>query len=145
VKPIDVMLCVNDGRNGLFCGKLAGIDIHDFLQIDCAEIPERGCSFHDSDGYFSVHRKKFRYRGHTSWVGNWCWDSVRMEAAESARFIAFLLSQRGKFKSDEPYAVWHIDCAHGEAAIAIMEKHSRLEAISADEVLAAMKAEEVTA
>jgi len=140
MKPIDVMLCVND-RNGMFCGKLAGVQIQDFLQIDCAEIPERGCSFGDT--YFSIHRQKFAILSHANWVGNWCWDSVRMTAPEAARFIAFLLAQRGKVK-DKSYAVWHIDCAHGEAAIAIMEKHNQLEASSADEVLEAMKKEAVT-
>src|SRR6185503_973560 len=119
-----------------FCGKLAGVQIHDLLEIECGEIPERGCSF--GKGGFSIHHRKFPILGAKNWVGNWCWDSVEMEPIVAADFISFLLAQRGKHKSQGLYAVWQINCAYGDAAIEIKGKHDQLEAVSSDDVLAAM-------
>lgn len=115
---LSVMICVNNPHNGLFCGRIAGLEISDFLHLEPRVLPEPRCTLRG--GYFSVHRHKVPIFSHQSWVGNWCWDAVSMKGLGGAALIAHLLSQH---VSDEAFKVWGFDRADGEAAIELMQTH----------------------
>lgn len=132
MKLIDVMIQVNDHRNGNYCGRCGGIHIADFIDLEPHVLPEPRCTLRGER--FSIHRKPFTIRGHSHWVGNWCWDSIMLTWPDAASLIAHVLSQRWR-----EHQVWGIDCARGDACIRLSERVSAGEVVAAGEWLRAMQ------
>lgn len=139
MNTIDVMLCVNNPNNGAFCGRCCAVQIADFIELDARVLPEPRCHF--GDGYFGIHRRHFQYKSCTDWVGNWCWDLIRVTPDVAAYLIEVLLDQKWKHPhlGDSFVNVWGFDSADG-AAIALMKRHAAKKPISRAQILRAMLA-----
>ena len=90
---IDVMLNVNDHRNGIAMGWIEAVHIDDLIQLDGPgcwdDEDEEKAQAGDLDGLvkFEANRTTvtiggatFRYRRYFEWMGNWCWDMAQMDA-----------------------------------------------------------------
>lgn len=107
---IQVAFCCNDHRNGNFTGRFDAIYFyHPSGEPVKIEGGENAVSF--SGRGVKVCRKTFRCRGHTQWVGNWCWDAVWMTPDDAAQLINYLRTLGG----------WRAHCAPSEIFDAINE------------------------
>lgn len=138
-KLIDVMICVNNPDNGNYAGRLAGLNIHDFIDLEPVVLPEPRCTI--GDGYFSVHRCRVGVYGYQQWVGNWCWNSIRVTREDAALLVSRMLSETYTDGAGKPWKVWGIQSAHGDAAIALADRLTAGDTITATDVLGAMTAE----
>lgn len=134
---INVMVAINNPRNGMPSNRISGIDIEGFLYIDSAVYPDPRCTI--GSNWIRLHAKRFRFSGSKSWVGNWCWDSLSMTETECAAMLAHCIN----FRAASGHPFWAVDCAHGEAAIAIADKARAGVPVTAEEIVEAMKAEKV--
>lgn len=90
-----VMLQWNHWRNGMFTGVLHGADFDGVLTINSP--------FYDSgikakiEGSCVVlggkNAERFEIISHREWVGNWCWDAVRMSLPEMVRMANWLIAK----------------------------------------------------
>ena len=100
---IIVSICCNDGDNGIFCGNVAGIEIHGSEGCDISLEPrtyppprfawlKEPPKPHDSreTSGFKVARFRFRCAYYKDWYGNWCWDAVKMSGVEVLRLCRVL-------------------------------------------------------
>lgn len=139
MKPIDIMICVNSPRNGTYTGRCAGIEICDFIDLDPRVLPEPPCVLRPEK--FSIHRCHIPLIGHQSWVGNWCWDCIRVDPEDAALLISAVLSE--SYSSPTKYVsnsvcVWGFDSAHGDSGIALSRDRDHGEEITPARVLAAI-------
>ena len=103
-----VMLCCNHYRNGVFNGRLCGVDFgHELLEVVCSDLRGDRMRYSWSEmtqGSGKIHlkgHKEFCFSGHREWVGNWCWDGVMMSLTEAARLANHLKTLHW----------WHCDAA----------------------------------
>lgn len=82
-----VSLCCNDPSNGEFSGRLISVSVED-LKIE--HTYDEGCAVGFADGRVRISRRMFRHQGRKSWYGNWCWEAVQMERAETWRLLEYL-------------------------------------------------------
>lgn len=74
-KPLRVMFACNDYRNGMFYGRFDSVAIDKYE----AEFDGPWTSIKFLDGNrVRIGRKVFEHTGVAEWVGNWCWDEVRV-------------------------------------------------------------------
>lgn len=107
---ISAAFCCNDWRNGNFTGRVTNIELQvgneTGLELACEEsYPSRCPEFRfDGDGepsdkYIAISGKRFPASGYRTWVGNWCWDAVTMDAITAADLLNFLRSS-GKWQAE---------------------------------------------
>lgn len=107
---LDLMLCCNNPDNGMFEGYAEAVS----LELACGEsielngprvkISEKAAT--TQGRYYEIikiGRVSARKLGGATWVGNWCWDSVRLES-ERCRMVLNYLKRRG----------WSCECAPAE-------------------------------
>jgi hypothetical protein len=85
--PIIDFAC-NDPDNGMFAG-----------EVWCASVTKSGVgcdletdfgrpfTFSELPGAIRLHRRVFKITGSKEWVGNWCWNSYRLEYPEYKRLL----------------------------------------------------------
>lgn len=100
-----IAFCCNDYRNGHFAGTCDQIRI----DLDCTlhlEGPSLSMSA-VGDSRVRIGRRIFGHAGWASWVGNWCWDELRILDPVA---LLLYLHDRG-WKCDETeehlYDVWN--------------------------------------
>lgn len=100
-------IACNNPDNGIFAGKAHMITYRlwdgGYCELECDSWLD-GYAFTETDDGIRLHRRKFKIVGSKEWVGNWCWNSYRMERNEAKRFLGMLRSS-GR---------WH--CTHGPCA-----------------------------
>ena len=74
-EPLRVMFACNDYRNGGFTGMFDSVSI-DRYEAELDGPPTRIAFL--SANRVRIGRKVFRHAGVAEWVGNWCWDEVRI-------------------------------------------------------------------
>lgn len=100
---ITVSFCCNNPDNGIFDGRVAGVEIHGSdgcdISLEPRTIPAPRFAWlddppkpHDSceTAGFKVARFRFRCAPYRSWYGNWCWDAVKMSGVEVLRLCRVL-------------------------------------------------------
>lgn len=68
--------------------------------------PSRCPKFTRGDGWIRISRRKFAVGSYTTWVGNWCWDAVRITFPVAVEIVTYLRDLK-----------WHMeggDCRLGE-------------------------------
>ena len=87
---LQVMLAVNDHKNGLHMGEVDCIEVEDILVI---EGPPVSCS---SNGYKLelLDGQYYNLKGYQTWVGNWCWDCAWLESIHVAKMVNHLLENK---------------------------------------------------
>lgn len=133
---IDVMVQINNPRNGSPASRIGGICISGVIDLEPMVLPEPCYSIDDNK--IGIHRFRVPYAYKTPWVGNWCWDSLRMKPRYAAQLIAGCLAERC-----EDYPLWGIQSATGEAMIELADKHRDGKTVTADMILAAWAADRV--
>lgn len=84
MKLFTVMLCVNDPDNGAFTGRVHSIEVdHELISLEgpIEEVDEDLVATTEvvlGKGSITIGGELFQHRGHSNWVGNWCWDAVMM-------------------------------------------------------------------
>jgi hypothetical protein len=137
MKPIDLMVCVNDYRNGAYAGRCAGLHISDFLHLDPRVLPEPRCTL--TARTFSIHRTKIPILNCTDWVGNWCWNSIRIDVEDAAVLIAAALNEKINGHPDkEPIWAWGFEEAQGDSGIGLSNAREASEPITPARVLGAI-------
>lgn len=86
--PVD-FACNGDG--GYFDGNVGWISAYG---CDLEWCGLRDPAFTVKDGWFRLHRQKFRFEASQEWVGNWCWNRYWLARSEYRRLIR-TLSQAG--------------------------------------------------
>jgi len=135
---IDVMVQTNEPRNGNPCDRIGGICISGVIDLEPMVLPEPRYTM--GENWISIHRVKHLYAGRTPWVGNWCWDSLRMKPRYAAQLIATCLAARW---GDEPHPVWCIDSTTGEAMIEVADLHRDGKPVTVDKILRAWSLDRV--
>lgn len=88
-----VMLAVNDPANGNFVGKCEAVEIPDVITVEERGTPLAVEFLPDQariavvSGVLEVGVSRYRYWHYKRWVGNWCWDQVRMTLENAARLL----------------------------------------------------------
>lgn len=88
---IDVMLCVNDYRNGAFTGLCSGLAIGCPLALDLQSpylARHLRCEIDKHCVTLGLNHR-YPHFGHRGWVGNWCWDQVRLTVAAATDMLNF--------------------------------------------------------
>jgi len=89
----ELMLCVNHWRNGAFIGRARSVALGDALTL---ESPYADASLRcrlDARTFGLGARRTWPHCGHATWVGNWCWDAVRVTPATAADVLNFTLGR----------------------------------------------------
>ncbi len=87
-KPMRVMLACNDYRNGMFQGWFDSVAIDKYeAELDG---PQTRLTFL-SDNRVRIGRKIYEHTGVAEWVGNWCWDEIRI--VDGRRLLEHLKSR----------------------------------------------------
>jgi hypothetical protein len=85
---LTVDFCCNDGRNGAFQGWFDAIEVTaetgDILTMNSLPIglPEECPAITFEPDRICVNGTHYPKRGHGQGSGNWCWDSVLMQASD---------------------------------------------------------------
>lgn len=82
---IPVMLCVNDYRNGQFAGRVSDICVFGGQVVFSLVDGDHACRIDSSR--VQIGRLVLPHRGHREWVGNWCWDEVRLSHESVVRLM----------------------------------------------------------
>ena len=133
---IDVMVQINNVDNGNQRDRIGGACISGVIDLEPVILPEPRYSI--GPNWISVHGSKHLFAVRTPWVGNWCWDSLRMKPRYAAALIAACLAERC-----EDYPLWGIQSATGEAMIELADKHRDGKTVTADMIMAAWAADRV--
>lgn len=94
---VAVMLCVNDPANGMFTGRVCGVEILDdegvFAELELetgfwydSENPT--CDIDPAKNKLRIGRRVWPISGWHPHVGNWCWDQVWMRPKHARELIA---------------------------------------------------------
>lgn len=86
-EEIQVDLCCNYPRNGLFAGQLWALKVGPNMEFGSKFI-DWGPRLRFLDGRIAIAGKHFPITCYREWVGNWCWDAVRIEG----RYVLELLN-----------------------------------------------------
>lgn len=90
---LTLMLCVNHHRNGAFTGRCRDISLGDALTLDSPYI--------DASLKCEIETARFRlgkvrwwpHAREIPWLGNWCWQGLRVTAATAADVLNFALAK----------------------------------------------------
>src|SRR5690606_2817915 len=77
-EEIQVDLYCNYPRNGLFAGQLWALKVGPNMEFGSKFI-DWGPRLRFLDGRIAIAGKHFPITCYREWVGNWCWDAVRIE------------------------------------------------------------------
>lgn len=96
---IELMLNTNDPDNGNWLGKLHGLAIGTQLSIDAIIIGAE-CRVTIEERHVRIGRCRVPFTSYCKWVGNWCWNSVVVSAADAAKVLNHVrsLTHRGEAK-----------------------------------------------
>lgn len=83
---IQVMLCCNDPDNGLFDGRLSGLEIGPNMKFSSTQWTGPAIRWVGTNG-MRIAGKTFNFDGYRNWVGNWCWDCVTMRGDEVLKLL----------------------------------------------------------
>ncbi len=92
-----IMLCVNNPDNGVHSGYLRAVDFADLLSV-WAYDNAMTCRL-ETDGKLRIGSRKYPIIRYSTWVGNWCWDSVLVDG-DVANAIAEHVRKSGKFRPE---------------------------------------------
>lgn len=104
-----VMLAVNDPNNGNFADECTAVEIADLITVyergeplPVAIVPDqtRTRSVVQA-GVLVVGDGRYRYWDYKYWVGNWCWDAVRMKVDAAARLLEQLRTKGWSYDEAE--------------------------------------------
>ena len=93
-----VMLQVNDANSGRFSGRLRQIEFGELELEHILAVRSDGgvsCVVSADRKQVTVAGRDYRVYGYSIWAGNWCWDCVRMTAADAADLLNFLVRNGG--------------------------------------------------
>lgn len=92
---IQIHLCVNDHRNGMFNGRIMGVSLNDSEELTLASpYLNRGLKCEVTDDRIRVGKsREWPIFGEHEWVGNWCWNAYAMRPADAADLINFAISK----------------------------------------------------
>lgn len=130
------MVQINNVNNGNQRDRIGGVCISGVIDLEPVVLPAPRYSI--GPNWIGIHRFRVPYAYKTPWVGNWCWDSLRMKPRYAAQLIAGCLAERC-----EDYPLWGIQSATGEAMIELADKHRDGKTVTADMILAAWAADRV--
>lgn len=94
----EIMLAVNDYRNGNFLGRVEKVEL---ISRDSSDIalelenhfsPPATIAFAVKGNKARIGRKMFAIKGYATWVGNWCWDAILVDAETAAAILNYLSS-----------------------------------------------------
>lgn len=114
--PLTVMLACNDPNSGAFAGRVIAAAFDDgarqtVLKLDSPDYPMGpglALRFLDGPGRFNrgeatdrirLAGREFPILGRTAWVGNWCWDAVKVRDIWIPHLIEHL--REHKWQADE--------------------------------------------
>lgn len=121
MKPVSLMIQVNDYRNGMYVGRCGGVQISDFLHLDPRVLPEPRCTLNLKARTFSIHRQSVPILSHGMWVGNWCWDEISVDAEDAALLISACINEKLDGAKPGIVWVWGFEEAQGDAGIALAD------------------------
>lgn len=76
-----IHLCVNEPDNGNCTNKLDAIQFGDLLKLESAFWPDPDVTFRRLErSRIRIGRRTFPVLSYATWVGNWCWDAVEVDA-----------------------------------------------------------------
>jgi len=75
-----VEVCCNNPDNGLFDGKATAIRFGN-SELCYEAVNWKGVKFTDTGKSIRLHGKVFPYSDMNEWVGNWCWNSYKLDRA----------------------------------------------------------------
>ncbi|HVW08374.1 MAG TPA: hypothetical protein VHC90_07315 [Bryobacteraceae bacterium] len=117
--PFTVMVCCNDHRNGVSLGRFENLEIFECelsgppMTFSCSNKrhPEANAGTGDMTARFGrLVVPCLLYRG---WVGNWCWDAVRVRLIYAVRIWNHLVDT-GKWQCEQgPAALYELFNAKG--------------------------------
>lgn len=89
-------LLVN-GYQGIQTGRIEAVHFRGiddtYLELSAGIWPLSACPrFSRLDGFVRISRRKFPIIGYSTWVGNWCWDSVSVTFEVGADLLNYLKS-----------------------------------------------------
>lgn len=91
-QTILVMFCSNDPSNGMPLFRVSAVDIGPGIEIDVSRGPEPPISW--GADYITFLGRKWPATDYEQWVGNWCWDAVRMDKGNVRKLLAKMCSDR---------------------------------------------------
>lgn len=106
-----VHLLLNDPSNGVPTGRCDGVEFafptgdEISLSLYTEPGPEAAVRAVEGVAHLVLGGKRYRIVGHRGWVGNWCWDAVRMEPAVALRLLEDLRADAGR---------WCVEMATGD-------------------------------
>ena len=84
---MQLMLAVNDPRNGAHTGQVDQVEIDDLIYLEGEPV---SCG---TDGYsLEIDGLRFNLKGYGVWVGNMCWDCATLESVHVAKIVNHLRS-----------------------------------------------------
>lgn len=86
-------ICCNHHENGSFAARVFGVHVGE-IQLDVRVIgAETRCRTLKA-GRFSIGRVAFKTYSYREWVGNWCWDAMRVRRDDIVRILNYLRDRR---------------------------------------------------
>lgn len=90
---VSLMLCCNHPRNGSFTGLLRAVSVHG-TELE-SPYDNRHLKIAIAEHHFVLGKsRQWLHHGHGTWVGNWCWDAVRVTPAVAADVLNFVLGKK---------------------------------------------------
>lgn len=74
---VRIMLATNDHRNGMPTGRVDALQILDVISLE-GPIPGPRCLIDPAKRRVRIAGMTYPIEGYAQWVGNWCWDEVRV-------------------------------------------------------------------
>lgn len=101
--------CCNDPDNGLFDGRVAGVQLPD-LDLELMASDLRGPTLRIlGNGLLRIGRRTFKSVASKEWFGNWCWNAYFFAPPVAVELLCYLHSL-GKFSADQGeerlFALW---------------------------------------
>jgi hypothetical protein len=97
IDMLTLQLCCNDPDNGMFAGYIENLHIKlacgDPIELSGprVKVSERALRACGKDAeLIKIGRVTARKYGGATWVGNWCWDSVKVESEKARQIVNYL-------------------------------------------------------
>ena len=107
---VRIHLCINSAESGTPTGHAAAIEVLDrdgdiALSLMAIDLEGPVCRIDNRLARVKLGYHWFHIKGHATWVGSWCWDSVLMEPSTAAELLNHARASRW-WSLDAGFSTW---------------------------------------